>query len=104
MRRDTIEAHRFLERAIGTTKASPVQAVTRAATHPMMVKELLAAAWYGTEQYANNRIQADHGRLKAWLGPMRGLKQDRSAGLIIAGHGLVQNLGEATTSWRLRSR
>jgi transposase, IS6 family len=42
--------------------------------------------------YANNRVECDHGRLKARLRPMRGLKQDRSARVIIAGHGFVQNL------------
>ena len=31
------------------------------------------------EQYANNRVEADHGRLKARLRPMRGLKTIRSA-------------------------
>jgi DDE domain len=41
---------------------------------------------------ANNRIECDHGRLKSRLRPMRGLKQDRSARVIIAGHALVQNL------------
>jgi hypothetical protein len=30
--------------------------------------------------------------LKARLGPMRGLKRDRSARVIIAGHAFVQNL------------
>ena len=35
---------------------------------------------------------AAHGRLKARLRPLRGLKQDRSARVIIAGHGFVQNL------------
>ena len=30
--------------------------------------------------------------MKARLGPMRGLKQDASARVIIAGHGFVQNL------------
>jgi hypothetical protein len=32
------------------------------------------------------------GGLKARLRPMRGLKQDRSARVIIAGHAFVQNL------------
>jgi IS6 family transposase len=41
---------------------------------------------------ANNHIEADHGRLKARLGPMRGLRQDRSARVVIGGHGLVQNV------------
>ena len=30
--------------------------------------------------------------MKARLGPMRGLKQDHSANVAIAGHGFVQNL------------
>ena len=40
----------------------------------------------------HNRIEADHGRLKARLRPMRGLKQDRNASVIITGHALVQNV------------
>jgi IS6 family transposase len=31
-------------------------------------------------------------RLKALLRPMRGLKQDRSARVVVAGHALVQNI------------
>jgi transposase, IS6 family len=38
------------------------------------------------------RVEADHGRLKARLRPMRGRKQDRSARVIIAGHASIQNL------------
>jgi transposase-like protein len=92
-RRDTMAAHRFFRRAIGTTKVVPVEVVTdRAANYPMVLEELLPAACHRTEQYANNRIEADHGRLKAWLRPMRGLKQDRNAGVVIAGHAFVQNL------------
>jgi transposase, IS6 family len=53
---------------------------------------MLPAAWHRTERYANNHIECDHGRLKARLRPMRGLKQDRSARVIIAGHAFVQNL------------
>jgi IS6 family transposase len=58
----------------------------------MVLEELLPSAWHRTDRYANNRIEADHGRLKARLGLMRGLKQDRSTRVIIAGHGFVQNL------------
>jgi transposase, IS6 family len=57
-----------------------------------VLEELLPAAWHRTEQYANNRVEADHGRLKSRLRLMRGLKQDRSARVIVAGHALVQNL------------
>jgi transposase-like protein len=49
-------------------------------------------AWHRTDRYGNNRLEADHGRLKARLRPMRGLKQDRSARAVIAGHRFVQNL------------
>jgi IS6 family transposase len=93
VRRDTAAAYRFFDRAIGATKVVPVEVVTdRAATYLVVLEELLPAAWHRTEQYANNRVEADHGRLKSWLRPMRGLKQDRSARVIIAGHAFVQNL------------
>jgi IS6 family transposase len=92
-RRDVRAARRFFERAIGTTKRTPVEVVTdKAAAYPAMLVELLPAAWHRTDRYANNHIEADHGCLKARLGPMRGLKQDRSAKIVIAGHALVQNL------------
>ena len=44
------------------------------------------------EQYANNPIDTDHGRLKARTRPMRGLKRIRSAQLVCSGHAFVQNL------------
>jgi transposase, IS6 family len=44
------------------------------------------------EQYANDPIEADHGRLKAWLRSMRGLKQLRSARVISTGHAFIQNI------------
>jgi IS6 family transposase len=44
------------------------------------------------EQYANNRIESDHGRLKARLRPMRGLKHLRPATTTAAGHAFVHNL------------
>jgi transposase-like protein len=92
-RRDAKAARRFFERAITTTKITPVEVVTdKAATYPTALGELLPAAWHRTDQYANNHIEADHGRLKSRLRPMRGLKQDRSAKVVIAGHALVQNV------------
>jgi transposase, IS6 family len=92
-RRDAGAARRFFELAIGTTKVRPVEVVTdRAPAYPLVLEELLPAAWHRTDRYANNHIEADHGRLKARLGPMRGLKQDRSARVIAAGHALVQNV------------
>jgi transposase-like protein len=84
---------------------TPVEVVAdKAATYPVVLDELLPAAWHRTEQYANNHIEADHGRLKARLGPMRGLTQDRSARIVIAGHALVQNLRRGHTNWRSKRR
>jgi transposase, IS6 family len=64
----------------------------QAPTYPVVLEESLPAAWHDTDRHANNHIEADHGRLKARLRPMRGLEQDRSARTVIAGHALVQNL------------
>jgi transposase-like protein len=91
--RDVKAVRRFLQRAIGTTKATPVEVVTdRAPVYPAVLEDLLPAAWHCTGQYANNRIEADHGRVKSRLRPMRGLKHDRNAGVVIAGHAFIQNL------------
>jgi hypothetical protein len=46
----------------------------------------------------NNPIESDHGRLKARLMPMRGLKRLRSARVISTGHAFIQISGAATTS------
>jgi transposase-like protein len=92
-RRDAAAAPRFFQRAIGTIRVAPVEAVTdHAPVYPAMLEELLSTAWHRTDRYANNQIEADHGRLKSRLHPMRGLKQDRNARIVIAGHALVQNL------------
>jgi IS6 family transposase len=92
-RRDATAARWFFQQAIATTAMIPVEVVTdRAAAYPAVLDELLPGAWQRTEQYANHRVEADHGRLKARLRPMRGPKQDRSARVVIAGHGCMQNL------------
>jgi IS6 family transposase len=51
----------------------------RAPVYPRMLDELVPAARHVSEQYVNNAIEADHGRLKAWLRLMRGLKRVASA-------------------------
>ena len=92
-RRDASATRRFFKRAIDTTKVTPSEVVTdRAPTYPLVLEELLPAAWHRTDRYANNRVEADHGRLKARLRSMRGLKQDRSARVMIAGHAFIQNI------------
>jgi transposase-like protein len=56
--RDVKAARRFVQQAIGTTKATPVEVVTdRAPGYPAVLEELLAAARPCTDQYANNRSE-----------------------------------------------
>jgi transposase-like protein len=57
-----------------------------------VIDELAPSARHVLEQYANNRVEGDHGRLKARLRPMRGLKRTTSARTFAAGHAFVQNL------------
>jgi len=57
-----------------------------------VLDELIPSALNTVEQYANNPIEADHGRLKARLRPMRGVKRHRSARILAAGHAFVQYL------------
>jgi IS6 family transposase len=90
--RDTAAARRFFTRALAHGPA-PVEVVTdKAGPYSRVLDELVPAAAHVTEQYSNNRIEADHGRLKAGLRPMRGLKRLRSAAVITLGHAFVQNL------------
>ena len=68
-RRDARAARRFFERAIGATKRTPIEVVTdKAPMYPAVLEALLPAAWHRTDRYANNQIEADHGRLKSRLG------------------------------------
>ena len=91
-RRDGAAARAFFTRAL-TCGPSPVEVTTdRAPVYPRVIDELAPAARHVLEQYSNNRMEADHGRLKARLRPMRGLKTIRSLRTIAAGHAFVQNL------------
>ena len=74
-KRDTNAARRFFATAI-RAHGEPAEVVTdRAAPLGVVIDELLPGAFHNTEQYANNRIEADHGRLKARLRPMRGVEK-----------------------------
>jgi transposase, IS6 family len=91
-RRDLKAATGFFAVAI-SSHGEPTEITTdRAHALVRVVVELLPAALHDTTQYANNRVEADHGRLKARLKPMRGLKRDRTAGVVIRGHAFIQNL------------
>ena len=90
--RDITAARTFFTAAL-TAHGSPAEVVSdRAAPLAHVIDDLLPGALHTTEQYANNRVECDHGRLKARLRPMRGLKTNRTASVLIRGHAFVQNL------------
>jgi IS6 family transposase len=62
------------------------------AAYRRVLDELVPTACHVTERYANNAIEADHGRLKSRLRPMRGFTQLRCAHVISAGHAFLQNI------------
>jgi transposase-like protein len=74
-------------------KVTPSEVVTDAVkVYPGVLDELIPSACHHVEGYANNPIEADHSQLKRRLRPMRGLRTDKTAQVIIAGHAFVQNL------------
>ncbi len=92
-RRDAMAAPGFFASAIGVTQTEPAEVVTdRAYAYVRVIEDVAPAAWHHVERYVNNPIECDHGRLKARLRSMRGLKRERCARVIVAGHAFVQNL------------
>jgi len=91
-KRDVKAATRFFSTAI-RSHGEPEEVTTdRSPALARTIVELLSGVHHDTTQYANNRVEADHGRLKARLRPMRGLKRDRTASVVIGGHAFMQNL------------
>ena len=91
-RRDLRAARRFFATAL-RAHGEPVEVVTdRAPALRAAIEGLIPAAFHNTEQYANNRVECDHGRLKARLRPMRGLKREHSARVVMPSHALMRNI------------
>jgi hypothetical protein len=89
-RRDAAAARRFFTRALRALTVRPHEVLTDAApVYPAVLDDLLPAAWHHVERYANNPIEADHSQLKHRRRPMRGLRSDRSAQVVVAGHAFV---------------
>ncbi len=98
-RRDATAARRFFHRAIRVLKLTPTEVVTDAApVYPAVLEDLVRSAWHHVERYANNPIEADHSRPEHRLRGMRGLRTDRTAQVVIAGHAFTQNLRRDTTN------
>ena len=91
-KRDLAATRRFFIRALNHGPRPAEVSTDRAPAYPRVLDELLPSACHVVERYANNPIKTDHGRLKARLRPMRGLKQLRSVRVISIGHALIQNV------------
>ena len=91
-RRDLITARAFFTRALATGAVPAAVTTDRAPAYPRVLDELIPGVLHDTGRYANNRVEADHGRLKARLRPMRGLKTFRSTRILATGHAFIQNL------------
>ena len=91
-KRNVAAARTFFADAL-TVHGRPAEVTTDLAA-PLLrvIDELIPDAVHDTEQYSNNRIENDHGCLKARLRPMRGLRTDRTASIVIRGHAFVQNV------------
>ena len=87
-----LRAAAFFGNAI-RSQGEPAEVTTdRADALVRAIAELLPVVPHATRQYANNRVEADHGRLKARFRPMRDLKRHRTASVITEGHAFMQNL------------
>ncbi len=92
LRRSTATARTFFNAALAAND-DPGEVITDLAQAlETVIEELVPAAFHNTEQYSNNHVERDHGHLKVRLKPMRGLKTDRTASVVIRGHALIQNL------------
>jgi IS6 family transposase len=91
--RRNIDAARTFFRRVLNAHGEPDEVVTDLAQAlETVIEELMPDAFHNTERYANNRVECDHGRLKSRLRPMRGLKTDRTASVVMRGHAFIQNL------------
>ncbi len=89
-KRDLAATRWFFSRALRHGSRPTEVSTDRAPAYPWALDELLPTASHVREKYANNPIEADHGRLKSRLRPMRGLKQLRCAQVISTGHALIE--------------
>ncbi|WP_346534378.1 DDE-type integrase/transposase/recombinase [Micromonospora sp. DPT] len=69
-----------------------------------MLDDLIPSAWHHVQRHANNPIEADRSQLKHRLPPIRGLRTDQTAQVIIAGHAFIQNLRRGHYGLRLDSQ
>jgi transposase, IS6 family len=67
-KRDLAATRRFFTRALGHGSRPSEVSTDRAPAYPRVLDELLPSACHVVEQYGNNPIESDHGRLKSHCG------------------------------------
>ncbi len=92
-RRNAAAAHTFFNKALRVTDGQ-VEWVTTDGDKALrkVVRGELGDVGHCTQRYANNRIEGDHSHLRARWRPMRGVKTDETAQIVIEGIGFVQNI------------
>ena len=75
-RRNIPVATRFFEGRLTVHGSQREVTTDLAAPLLRVIDELIPEALHDTEQYANDRVECDHGRLKARIRPMRGVRSD----------------------------
>ena len=97
-RRDLAAARRFFSRALRAGTVPAEVTTDRAPAYLRALDELIPSALPTMEQYANNPVEADHGRLKARLRPMRGLNATAQRGSSPPGTRSCRTFAAATTT------
>jgi IS6 family transposase len=91
-RRDIRSARAFFTAALAVHRRPGEVITDRAPGLANMIEELLPVALHNTGQYENNRIRIRPRPSQGPLRPMRGVKTNRTASVVIRGHAFIQNL------------
>jgi transposase-like protein len=79
-------------RRVLTAHGERIEVVTDKTPAPArVVDELVAPAIHSMNQYESNRCEADHGRFRARLRPMRDAQANMAASIVVHGPAFVQN-------------
>ena len=90
--RDFASARAFVATSVLARRIATEVIADRGAALANVTPDLIPAAFHDAGQCESNRCEAGHGRLKARLRPMRGLRTDRAVSVVIRGRAFVQNV------------
>ena len=90
--RGIASARAFVATSVLARRIATEVIADRGAALANVTPDLIPAAFHDAGQCESNRCEAGHGRLKARLRPMRGLRTDRAVSVVIRGRAFVQNV------------